>query len=131
MTTLRTINGSLILVDEEDYHIVHRYQWYELTNTSGTTYAQTFIEGVNVLLHRLLMNPADGFVVDHINHNGLDNRKSNLRVVSPSHNQMNRLKTQGLTSKYHGVSWHKKSKKWRVVGRMETTLEVIHIGLLN
>lgn len=131
MSELRTVYGSLILIDEEDYSLLSRYNWYELQNISGTTYAQTFIDGTCVLLHRLIMNPSPAMQVDHINHEGLDNRKCNLRVVSKSHNQMNRKKTSGLTSEYIGVSWHKKSNKWRVTARNEVTLVVTHIGLFK
>ena len=52
-------------------------------------------------------------VIDHINHNGLDNRKENLRFVTRAQNQQNRRSTKNSSSQYKGVGWHKASNKWR------------------
>ena len=61
-------------------------------------------------MHRIIMNAPKGMFVDHINHNCLDNRKSNLRIVTPRQNSMNRKPK----SKHHGVTWHRQIHKWRV-----------------
>jgi hypothetical protein len=64
-------------------------------------------------MHRQIMNPPAGLFVDHINHNGLDNRKDNLRIVTPAENSLNKRKEKGsVSSKYKGVSFRKKLKKW-------------------
>ncbi|MBK8246318.1 MAG: hypothetical protein IPK85_02755 [Gemmatimonadetes bacterium] len=56
-----------------------------------------------------------GVLLDHINHDGLDNRRVNLRPATSSQNQGNsRINKSGRTSRYRGVSFHKASKKWRV-----------------
>lgn len=66
-----------------------------------------------LVLQRFLTNATDGMVVDHINHNTLDNTDKNLRVVSQSENMQNRKGvTTRNTSGYRGVSWHKASQKW-------------------
>lgn len=69
-----------------------------------------------VFLHRWITNAPNGMVVDHINHNTLDNTVDNLRVVTHLENARNRKGAQrnNKTSGIRGVSWHKKTKKWRV-----------------
>jgi hypothetical protein len=62
------------------------------------------------LLHRFLMDFPDILMVDHINHNTLDNRFCNLRTADYYLNNGNR--DQKTSSKYTGVSWHKRDKKW-------------------
>ena len=65
-------------------------------------------------MHRFLLSPKDNEIVDHINGNGLDNRKSNLRLCTPSQNNQNFRIKKTSKSGYKGVCWHKASKKWRV-----------------
>tara|TARA_R110000803_G_scaffold179392_1_gene241790 strand:+ start:872 stop:1351 length:480 start_codon:yes stop_codon:yes gene_type:complete len=51
--------------------------------------------------------------IDHININSLDNRIENIRVVNNSQNQRNKNKKKNCSSKFIGVCWHKKNRKWR------------------
>lgn len=73
-----------------------------------------------VSLHRWLMEPPTDLVVDHINHDGLDNRRANLRIVTQ---RINLLNPSGLrrtnTSGYCGVSWNKRSRKWQAMRRID------------
>jgi flagellar basal body rod protein FlgC len=63
-------------------------------------------------MHRLIMNTPDGMDTDHINSNGLDNRRQNLRICTHAENLANRKKQISNTSGYKGVSWDKSCKKW-------------------
>jgi hypothetical protein len=66
-----------------------------------------------VYLHRCILNLTDPSVkADHLNGNGLDNRRVNLRVCSPSENNRNRRKRNGTSSVFKGVSWHRRERKW-------------------
>ena len=65
------------------------------------------------MLHRFLMNCPDDMVVDNINHDKLDNRKSNLRICTRQQNNLNINVRSNNTSGCTGVSWNKKCSKWR------------------
>jgi hypothetical protein len=98
-----------IIVDPEDQFWLKFYPWH-LSNG----YVSANGGAKSVYLHRVIMNAPDGLDVDHINHNKLDNRKENLRVVSRSQNCMNRKgPDRDNTSGYRGVTWSKKAKKWQ------------------
>ena len=94
------------LIDIEDIDKVKNYRWckhngYARNNDIGN-------------LHRFIMNAPIEMEVDHINHNRLDNRKSNLRVVTHQQNNMNKATTKSNTSGYPGVYWYKSRSKWQV-----------------
>lgn len=65
-------------------------------------------------MHSVILPPPPGKVTDHINHNGLDNRKANLRIATQAQNARNcRQNKTGKSSKYRGVWFNKKSGNWR------------------
>lgn len=78
-------------------------------------------------IHREVMNPRNGEFIDHINRNGLDNRKSNLRIVTKAINNQNRKLSQNNTSNVNGVCWHKGTKKWSVEISVENKSKYIGI----
>lgn len=79
-------------------------------NTDSIPYVRTKKQNITILLHRFITNTAKGMVVDHINKNTLDNRKSNLRVVTQSQNAMNQKTRDG--QKYKGICFYHKLGKW-------------------
>jgi hypothetical protein len=90
-----------------------------------TKYRQIGVNGKLYLSHRLawLLHygawPEDQ--IDHINNVRSDNRIENLREATKSQNSMNRSSQKGSTSKYLGVSWHKRDKKWQAHIRVDGT----------
>jgi hypothetical protein len=73
-----------------------------------------------VSMHRLVMDAPKGSVIDHINHNTLDNRKANLRICSTSENAQNRLGAQrNSKSGIRGVTWDEKNRVWIVTYKKE------------
>jgi len=95
------------LIDDEDYPVIASFKWIA-EESRGNVYAR---KGKSKrcsyrAMHRKLMNALDHQIVDHINRNSLDNRKSNLRFVTPSQNAVNRKKKKGgYTSSYLGVHY--------------------------
>lgn len=73
----------------------------------------------SILMHNLILQPSKGFVVDHIDHNGLNNMKSNIRLVSNTQNQYNRKQNRNGTSKYKGVCLASRNKKYLAQIRFE------------
>jgi hypothetical protein len=106
--------GLFSIVDDEDYPELNRYKWYA-DKCRNTFYARRWIPsnfGRNhELMHCRILSPKNGLQIDHINGNGLDNRKENLRVVTNRQNTQNRHVTK--TSKYAGVHTHNLTGKWR------------------
>ena len=65
-------------------------------------------------MHRTIINAPKDMFVDHINHNGLDNRKANLRLVTCTQNNWNnRKRKRKSSSRYKGVHWNKTRKRWK------------------
>ena len=113
------------LVDNSDFEFLNKYKWHWLHG-----YAYSIIKGKPIGLHRFLMGIDKTKEIDHINHNKLDNRRKNLRVVNHQENQMNLLKKKIKTSsKYKGVAWHSMGKKW--LASLGFKNKQIYIGLFE
>ena len=111
--------GQYAIVDPDDYKRLNKYKWHAV-KSKNTFYAVRRIHlGKNkwkhIKMHREILDPPDHLYVDHINHNGLDNRKANLRTATHRQNSYNRIHfRKNPSSKYKGVSWKKRTKKWIV-----------------
>ena len=115
------IKGFSVLIDEDDFERVSQYNW-GVINSRGLIYIYSgrgknspLGNGKILGIHRFIMNAPIGKVVDHINHNTLDNRKSNLRICTIGENAINRSPNKRGYSKYKGVSWDTDCKKWTAV----------------
>jgi hypothetical protein len=105
------------LVDDEDYPKVSKHKWFVIQRGKSEHACRTVIENGNKrteYLHRALLNPNSNEVVDHINGNGLDNQKANLRLCTKQQNSWNSDKNTKNVSGYKGVSFEKTTGKWRV-----------------
>lgn len=96
------------LIDLDDIDIARGYKW----SLNAGNYAKSKSNNKTIYLHRVIMDPPDGMVIDHINHDVLDNRKENLRICTQQKNMENRSVNKNNTSKVTGVSFDKKAKKW-------------------
>lgn len=72
--------GKFAIVDAEDYDWLSQYKWCAVKSRE-TFYAQRWSNGTTVSIHREIMCAPKGVICDHKNHNGLDNRKSNLLAL--------------------------------------------------
>jgi len=103
-------------VDKEDFDLVSKYIWCAHKGSGERWEAVAYDPKIKkqIKMHRLIMGltKKDKVFVDHINHNCLNNRKSNLRIISNRRNQGNQKIKTGGTSEFKGVRWHKGNKKW-------------------
>ncbi len=111
MGVIKLSRGREAIVDDADYDLVNQHIWYAYFN-NGIWYAATYIDHKQVLMHRFLMPGVA--LVDHINGDGLDNRRCNLRASTKSQNMANSPKRANPTSsRFKGVSRDKNSGKFR------------------
>ena len=106
------------MIDLEYVDVVKNYKWCFL---GGYAYSYQLKQ-----LHRFIMNPSEDMVVDHINHNKLDNRKCNLRVCTHQENGWNKDPISTNTSGTTGVIFDKSRNKW--LARIEFNGKQIHLG---
>jgi hypothetical protein len=112
-----------VLIDTKDLP-----RLLEIDNTwlvDGKGYVYGKIDQKRILLHRFIAKTPDGLLTDHINHNKLDNRKCNLRIVTNDQNQQNR-KGSYSQSGHRGVYFHKPTQKWTAKGKLHGKL--YHLG---
>lgn len=117
--------GKKCLVSYEDYDLVSKLKWY----CCNSGYARSTINGKNYLMHRFLLNPDENLFVDHINGNRLDNRRVNLRIVPHKINNENKNKQSNSISKYRGVTFNKRDKKF--ISYVQYNSNRIIIGYFN
>jgi hypothetical protein len=111
--------GQIAIVDPDDYERLSKYKW-SASEHGKTWYAvrREYLKEtrtkLTIYMHREVIEIPQGMVVDHINRNGVDNRKRNLRAATYSQNNFNKGKRNvKCRSKYTGVSWQKPLEKWR------------------
>jgi hypothetical protein len=110
--------GKYAIVDQEDYERLSRYNWFTRRG-KRTFYAVRAAKraegrkGKVISMHREILKVRDGLCVDHINHNGLDNRRANLRPASNAENVRNSRKRINSRNKYKGASLNRHRKKWQ------------------
>lgn len=112
--------GKIIIVDVADLPLISKYKWSaKKCHHAKTHYAVASkwnpkikkLKGVS--MHRLILDITDPKIhVDHINRNGLDNRKSNLRLATSFENQANSTARRTNKLGYKGVCWCKKEQRY-------------------
>lgn len=113
MKKIKLTQGKFALVDDSDYEWLNQWKWYAFKN--GTSfYAGRSItkDGARkmILMHRIITNAKKDKMVDHKDHNGLNNQRVNVRECTRSQNMQNQ--SSGGVSKYLGVGWIKGRNKW-------------------
>lgn len=109
--SIRLSMGQIAIIDAADIPLVAPFVWSAQKRGGYGFYAKANINGRVVYLHRHLMQPKDGEVVDHINWERLDNRRANLRVCSHSVNCANRNpkyirgSVKRMDDQYRGKPW--------------------------
>lgn len=128
---MKTSNGHDVLIDAQDLPLVERWSWiavlkYHVWYACRNSHANG---GKRVYMHRQILGEPVG-IVDHLDGNGLNNQRSNLRVGSHSENQRNRRGAQcNSASGIRGIYWHKQRGKWAATLRHHR--KTISLGLFN
>ena len=120
--------GRFAIVDVEDFQWLSQKEW-QVHDKSKISYALgkkwlSHTKGITLAMHREIFKRhninIEGMDIDHINGNGLDNRKNNLRRCTNQENQFNTRSHKIGSSGYKGVSWNKVDKKWQVYLRTKS-----------
>jgi hypothetical protein len=114
---IESVNGPDVAIDEADEGIVSAYQWVvhsyaAASSANPISYATAKGATPTLYMHRLIMGAPNGLEVDHRDSDGLNNRRSNLRIATHQQNQVNKRKRAGCSSRYKGVCFATKIDKW-------------------
>lgn len=125
-TVLVTLRGGIqSLIDKDDLPVIERYV-HHFNKRHGYACCNVGPNGHThpVPFHKMIINAPKGMYIDHINGNRLDNRRCNLRLVTPSMSRVNSAPKRNSKSGYKGVVWHNQMKRWGaqigVYGKVET-----------
>jgi len=125
--------GKYAIVDPEDYEELAKYNWFAIRSPRGFYAARSAgtnrrgLSQITVRMHRVILKPPEGKFIDHINHNGLDNRRANLRICTMQQNIWNMRKQRGnCNSQYKGVTLRKDICKWQA--RITCNGKLLSIG---
>lgn len=136
MKKIKLTQGKFALVDACDYEYLNQWKWYTEKHRS-TFYAvrnskkdeskeQRLVRMHQVILQRMGIKFQQ---TDHVDGNGLNNCRSNLRAATCQENNFNRNTSKNNTSGCKGVSWHKRDQKWQV--RIMINSKRIHLGYFD
>lgn len=135
MKEIKLTQGKTTLVNDADYVQLNKFKWY-VRPTRCTSYA---VRNVRIAknkkrierMHRVILGlqMGDKRITDHIDGNGLNNQPSNLRVCTYTQNNQSRRKRRGCTSKYKGVNWNCRFRKW--YSRIQINKKQIFLGCFD
>lgn len=130
---IKSTNDFDIFINSSDLELISQYAWTVTKDGYAKKYLEWKQDGVRkrkvVYMHRLIMDAKENQIIDHINQNKADNRRSNLRIASKSLNALNSHKTRSTTG-YRGVISNKqKGKPFKA--RLTIDGKQIHLGTFN
>ena len=114
MKEIPLTKGKFASVDDEDFEVINQFKWFALGAGNDLFYAGRRVKGKTIFMHRFIMGVYDSkVIIDHIDHNCLNNQRNNLRECTHSQNLLNSRKVKkSALSKFHGVSYDKAISKW-------------------
>ncbi|MBN1361996.1 MAG: HNH endonuclease [Sedimentisphaerales bacterium] len=118
--------GKFAIVAAADYEWLSQYKWLANGDEHRGFYAGRRVGNKLVLMHRLIMNAPEGSVVDHKNHNSLNNRRRNLRLCTQKENSRNAVPNRRGTSRFKGVYFLKRTGKW--IATINYNGKTMHLG---
>jgi hypothetical protein len=131
MEEIPLTQGKVALVDDEDYAWLNQWKWYA-KRCKNLFYATRTIhpkggKHYNLLMHRVVLETPNGVDVDHVDHNGLNNQKFNLRHCTRAENSRNASKAKNRTSPFKGVYLG----NGLIRASIRVDLKLINIGCFN
>jgi hypothetical protein len=115
MKEIKLTQGFVALVDDEDFEYLDQFKWYAHKGRNSFYAHRNIKTGVDkqttILMHKEIIKTK--LHIDHIDHNGLNNQKINLRECTCQQNCMNRNPHKNSYSEYKGVSYIKRLRKWQ------------------
>lgn len=124
-----TINNKAVFLDDADWERLPKKGW-RVVQRKHLSYVVRDVGNNQILMHREILgisNAGRSVLVDHIDGNGLNNRRSNIRICNSSQNMCNSRSFRG-TSKYKGVSLHRDGK-W--MAKLRFNGDVFYLGLFK
>jgi hypothetical protein len=122
--------NKIALVDDSDFESINKFKWYAQKH-GRTFYARrNSVKGgkrITIRMHRQLLRLKKNVLCDHINGNGLDNQRKNLRIANYHQNNQNRI-GYGISG-FKGVYWHKLLKKW--IAQIRINGKKKHLGVFE
>jgi len=116
MKRIPLTQGKSALVDDADFAELNQHKWYAYENGRTFYAGRSLTTGINkqtmLPMHRAILALQQGELCDHIDHNGLNNQRHNIRAASYTQNNTNTRSHTGSTSNHLGVSWNASRKKW-------------------
>jgi len=132
-TEIPLTQGQVAIVDDADAEWLRRWSWCASKCHGGGRFVAVRAERVSgskrtVYMHREVMglSRGAGLEVDHINHDVLDNRRQNLRVVTPTQNKRWIRSREGSSSAFVGVTWDSARDRWRA--QIQVAGRVLNLG---
>lgn len=123
MPFIKLSKGLKTKISECDFIKVSNLKWYASFSSDGIIYAKRIEERKSIYLHTFILGKRKGKFVDHINGNTLDNRRENLRHVTPSQNNINQKKRRGRIYNISGIyylcknKYPQRNKRWVARGQ--------------
>ena len=132
MKTIPLTQGKFALVDDADYKWLKRHGWFA-SKDRYTYYAMRTIrvskhKRRNILMHRIILNAPDGVEVDHRNSDGLDNRRSNLRLCSRQENSRHQRLFSNNKAGFKGITFDKRVIQKPYMARIRVNNKRISLG---
>jgi len=134
MKRIPLTQGYYAIVDDEDYEALCQWKWHARPHRNTIYASHNIGRGRTIDMHQLIMPLPKGYIIDHINMNGWDNRRKNLRQATCKENLRNSAGHKDRKSKYKGVHWNNynpKRRRGKWVAQICVDGKQTHIGRFN
>lgn len=144
MKEIELTQGQVALVDDEVFEVLNRYNWQAAWSDFTKSFKATIKDKDNITtdMARIILGCPKGMLIDHKDHNTLNNQRYNIRICTSKENNRNRRSLPGSASEYKGVTRDKSRSKWKAsigwrnhknkkvtinLGRFETEIEAAEV----